>query len=121
MDRKRLLLAIVLSMVVLMGYPPVLRKFFPPPPVELTSEPPPVPEKKPQAITTEKQDVAPIAVPAPVSAVPLREITIETPFWHVTLSNRGAVATSWIMDKYKDERGIHDIKAANDDKLQLIP
>ena len=120
MDRKRLLLAMVLSMAVLMGYPLVLRKFFPPPPVELTSEPPLVPEKKPQA-TTDKQAVAPIAVPAPVSNVPLREIAITTPFWHVTLSNRGAVATSWIMDKYKDERGIHDIKAANNDKLQLIP
>src|SRR5215216_3928027 len=109
MDRKRLLLAMVLSMVVLMGYPLVLRKFFPPPPpVELPTEPPPVAEKKPQANATDKKAVAPAPVPAPVSTAPvstapLREIAVTTPYWRVTLSNRGAVATSWIMHHYKDE------------------
>ncbi len=109
----------VLSMVVLLGYPVVLRKFFPPPPVELTPEPPPaVTEKK---NTTDKPVAAPLPLAAPVSEAPLREIAIETPFWHVTLSNHGAVATSWIMNNFKDERGIHKIHAANGGALQLIP
>src|ERR1044071_8439574 len=98
MDRKRLLLAMVLSMVVLMGYPVVLRKFFPPPPpVELPTEPPPVAEKNLRANPIDKKAVTPAPVIAPVSAAPLREIAITTPYWHVTLSNRGAVATSWVM------------------------
>src|ERR1044071_4288704 len=114
MDRKRLLLAMVLSMIVLMGYPVVLRKFFPPPPpVELPVEPPPVAEKKSQANPIDKKAVTPVPVPAPVSEAPLREIGITTPYWHVKLSNRGAVATSWVMHYYKDERGIHPIRAAN--------
>jgi len=112
----------VLSMIVLMGYPVVLRKFFPPPPpVELPTEPPPVAEKKSQANPIDKKAVTPVPVPAPVSEAPLREIAITTPYWHVTLSNRGAVATSWVMHHYKDERGIHEIKAANTPELQLIP
>lgn len=124
MDRNRLFLAMLLSLIVLIGYPVVMRKFFPPAPqVELPLETPPVTEKKPQASNTNNQTVtpAPVPVPAPVSAAPPREITVVTPYWHVTLSNHGAVATSWIMDQYKDERGIHAIKAANAPRLELIP
>lgn len=113
----------VLSLVVLVGYPVVMRKFFPPPPVELQTEPepPPVTEKKPQPNPTNKQALIPAPVQTPISEAPLREIAIETPYWSVNLSNRGAVATSWVMHHYKDESRIRPLTAADGGELQLIP
>lgn len=123
----------VLSMVVLMAYPFVMQRFFPaPPPEEGTTgdsnsgsvvtdnkpkdnATPTVPDKKPQGKAT-----PPVAT-APVIEVPLRELSITTPYWHVKLSNHGAVATSWILDKYKDNGGLREIKAADSGPLELIP
>jgi YidC/Oxa1 family membrane protein insertase len=122
MDRKRLLIAMILSLAVLMGYPLVMRKFFPPPPhIELPEEipPPPVAEKKPAPVATNNQVAA--ATPVLPTDAPLREIEIKNEYWRVKLSNRGAVATSWILDSYKDSNGIRKIKGASDSELQLVP
>ena len=66
------MLAMVLSLVVLIGYPVVMRKFFPPPPPPqdelIIPELPRPTEKQLQANATGKQAVAPGPVPAPVSA-----------------------------------------------------
>ncbi|HKP84494.1 MAG TPA: membrane protein insertase YidC, partial [Blastocatellia bacterium] len=122
MDRTRLLLAMILSLVILMGYPLVMNKLFPRhQPVELPedSQPPAVAEKKPQPDVTNVQAAAP--APALVSEAPLREITIKTDYWEVKLSNRGAVATSWVLESYKHHGEAREINGADGHPLQLIP
>ncbi len=46
-----------------------------------------------------------------------RDLVIDTPFWRATFSNRGAVATSWIIKKDTTR----EITAANGKPLELIP
>src|SRR5690349_24466414 len=110
MDRKRLLLALVLSIAILMGYSLVMNRFFPPSP-PVIEEPPPTPSQpapsnpKPQAPATSPATspakataTATPGTPAPVAQVPPRDIVIDTPYWEVTLTNRGAVATAWLLN-----------------------
>ena len=117
----------ILSLVVLIGWQPVMHYFFPPPPRTI-SEPVPLEQ------STQQQQAAP-AIPvqpatpnaqAPAAAqlaqAPLREpIIIETPFWRVTLSNHGAVATSWVLKAYKEGNTVRPIRPANGQELELIP
>src|SRR4051812_35733744 len=110
MDRKRLLLALVLSVAVLMGYSLVMSRFFPPSPAAQE----PLPASPPQQAASNPKPQAPAIIPttpkpgtiapatstpsasAPVTQAPPRDLVITTDFWKVTLTNRGAVATSWI-------------------------
>jgi YidC/Oxa1 family membrane protein insertase len=132
MDRKRLLLALVLSVVVLMGYSLVMKRFFPPPPVQ---EPLPTPPPQPAA-SNNPQPQAPAIVPtppkpsaatpaqgtpAPVIQVPPRDLVIKTPYWDVTFSNRGAVATSWILKAYRENGAVKKLEGSGGGDLQLIP
>jgi len=71
-------------------------------------------KQQPPASTTKKstQQGSSSASRQPTQAtqVPPREITINTHYWRAKLSNRGAVATSWILDRYEEggrERGIN--------------
>lgn len=112
----------ILSLAVLMGYPFVMRKLFPPPPiVELPEEaqPSPAAERKPPVTAAPVQSAVP-ALAQPTQE-PLREVTINTEYWQVKLSNRGAVATSWILESYKDNGSKREIKGADNGPLQLIP
>jgi YidC/Oxa1 family membrane protein insertase len=64
--------------------------------------------------------------PVQTTQVGPREITIiskgETdPYWHAKLSNRGAVATSWILQRYKEDGVEREIIGADGNELQLIP
>jgi YidC/Oxa1 family membrane protein insertase len=135
MDRKRLLLALVLSVAVLMGYSLLMNRFFPSSPVQesLPSTPDPVASTpKPQPATTTPATPRPgtptpsAATPAPgapavAAQIPQRELVIDTPYWNVTLSNRGAVATSWILKRYEKNGAERPILAAGGGELQLIP
>ncbi|MFY9555466.1 MAG: YidC/Oxa1 family insertase periplasmic-domain containing protein [Blastocatellia bacterium] len=133
MDRSRLILALALSLVVLMSWPLVMH-YMAPQPVE---EPLQFDQPPPQR-TAENQQAAPIikiakppapAVPAPqaqTTQVSQREITItfaegDRHYWYATLSNRGAVATSWILERYKEGGVDREIKGADGNELQLIP
>jgi YidC/Oxa1 family membrane protein insertase len=135
MDRKRLLLALVLSVVVLMGYSLVMNRFFPSAPVQE-----PLPDAPPQPAASSPKPQAP-AVPspatvapgattqaataqaasAPVMPAPPRDIVVNTPYWDVTLSNRGAVATSWILKAYRENGVVKEFTGADGQPLQLIP
>jgi YidC/Oxa1 family membrane protein insertase len=143
MDRKRLLLALALSVAVLMGYSFIMNRFFPPPPAVqeplLTPGPqqPAASSPKPQASTAAPATpakgvaapvtgtLAPVTQAAqtqvPQTQVPPRDMVITTDFWQVTLTNRGAVATSWILDAYRDNGVLKQIKGAGDGPLQLVP
>src|SRR4030095_13587235 len=114
MDRSRLIMALALSLVVLMSWPLVMHYLAPQPieePLQLEEPPPQRPaETKPQpppSVSIAKKPESPSKAALPSQAPPqttqvgLREITITSKgetdsYWHATLSNRGAVATSWI-------------------------
>jgi YidC/Oxa1 family membrane protein insertase len=129
MDRKRLLLALVLSVVVLMGYSLVMNRFFPPTVQESlpTAPQPAASNPKPQAPAPTLTTPAPsVTTPAPgalasVTQVPPRDVVIITDFWKVTLTNRGAVATSWVLHHYKENGVLKGIEGAGGGDLQLIP
>jgi len=114
-----------------MGYSFITNRFFPSSPVP---EPPstPTPQQaasnsKPQAPTTAPTTPAKAATtpvpgtPAPLTQVPPRNLVVTTDFWEVTLSNRGAVATSWILHAYKDNGVRKEIKGSGGGDLQLVP
>jgi YidC/Oxa1 family membrane protein insertase len=152
MDRKRLIIALALSLLILMGWPLVMHKFFPAPtpdpsqievnlpPAESPAQPTnpaaspqtastpkpgttskpgvtPKPGATPQSATT-RRAVAPSGPLTLTTEVAQREIVIETPYWQVTLTNRGAVATSWILRT--DAKG-RPISAASGGPLELVP
>ena len=138
-------MASALSLVVLMSWPLIMRYLAP----QLIEEPPQIEEPQPQRATenqpqrpTENHPQPPVAIarkaesPAPGAALPQaptqttqvgqREIRIiskgETePYWHATLSNHGAVATSWILERYKEDGLERKIIGADGNELQLIP
>jgi YidC/Oxa1 family membrane protein insertase len=132
MDRKRLFLALVLSVAVLLGYSLLMNRFFPsaPVPEPLATSPQDTSSPKP---TTPASAPAPATTPAPpatakaagtaapATPVPARDIVIDTPYWTVTLTNRGAVATSWILKGYRENGVEKTLKGADNLDLQLIP
>src|SRR5713226_2856179 len=138
MDRSRLIMALALSLVVLMSWPLVMRYLAPQPIEEQFQVEEPHPQRatenppQPSAIIAKKADspapkaALPPQAPAQTTQVGPREIKIisrgETdPYWHATLSNHGAVATSWILERYKEGGFERQIIGADGNELQLIP
>ena len=133
MDRSRIFIAILVSTVILLGWFPLMRYFnlLPQPaeqpaPTEIITETPPPAPVSPggsTAPTVSDKKPSPAVTPtAPTTQVAPREINITTPNWEIKLSNRGAVATSWIITQHDGRK----IAAAsgngkNDAPLELIP
>src|SRR2546428_10685179 len=111
MDRSRLIVALALSFLVLMSWPLITRYLAPPPPIEETVQvEQPAPEQRsetkqqPSPSTTTKDRHPGVGSTAPQSTiqttqVPTREITITTRDWRAKLSNHGAVATAWSIER----------------------
>jgi len=137
MDRSRLILALALSLIVLMSWPVITHYLAP-----RTEEPSQTEEAPPQvAREAQQQSAAPASkkpspTTSPATQAPAqvqttqaapREITIVarnaegSPYWKATLSNRGAVATSWILSRYKENGVEREITGADDKELQLLP
>jgi YidC/Oxa1 family membrane protein insertase len=130
MDRSRLIMALALSLVVLMSWPLAMHYLAPPSPIEAPIESEPTPPPAPAA--NKQQPQVPAAkkptppAPAPqgqtqTTQVAAREVTISTDYWRATLSNRGAVATSWVLVKYKEDGQVRWLTGADGGKLELIP
>ena len=134
MDRNRLIAALALSLVILMSWPLIMR-YLGPPPIEGPAQ---VEEAPAQRAATEHPQQAPAPAAkkveqprAPAAGQPKaqalttqaspREITINAEYWHATLTNRGAVATSWVLSRYKEDGVERDITGADGKELQLIP
>ena len=66
------------------------------------TQPAPAPAKKPEA--------KPAA--APKAAAAEEQIVVENDLYRITFSNRGGVATSWVLKKHKDEKG-HPLDLVN--------
>src|SRR5690348_15487988 len=127
MDRTRFIIAGILSLIVLVGWPVVSNKFFPEPPapqIPITQESgqpgtqsPPV--SVPTLAQTSNTQTPP---PSPTVQVPQREILIKSPFWEARFSNRGAVAVSWILKKERKRDGSErPLLGADGEPLELIP
>ncbi|HEV2704532.1 MAG TPA: membrane protein insertase YidC [Pyrinomonadaceae bacterium] len=132
MEQKRLLLALVLSAVILIGW----SYLFPPPPptknnannanAQQQSAQTPAPETPaPTEAATNAQTDPSTTV---VDDAPQRTLTISTPLYETRLDSRGAVATSWIIKTYRDpetkrERKLYSIASTKEreQQLQLIP
>jgi len=120
----------------------VMKRFFPPPPTveepqatapqSVPSSPPPAATPAPTAKSASATKPAPAKKPAPAirptpqASTPVaeeapRDLIINTPYWKVTLTNHGAVATSWILHHYPDKGKDKPLLGADRDPLQLIP
>jgi hypothetical protein len=129
MDKKNLILALALSMVVLLSWPLVMRYLAPPvppeelmTPIEEPNQPTPQPKPaKPQASVVPPKSTGPAAPQVQTTQAAPREISIDTPYCRATLSNRGAVATSWILKTYEEAGTVRNIIGADGGQLQLIP
>ena len=119
-EQKRLLLAVVLSILVLLGY----QFFFVPPQPQLDNPPqdsqtqeaaaPTTPEPPPSNVSDIKADA-----PKPVAAVPatgdFRTIALSTPLYKIRISEHRAAVTSLELASYKET-----IEADSPQK-QLVP
>ena len=114
---KRLLLAFALMMMVLLG----AQYFFKPAPspkpvapetpkqTEQLAQKPPAPVAPPPASTTQKQPVPSDAVQATGEATQV----IDTDLYRVVFSNKGAVVKSWVLKKFRDSTGKHQLELVN--------
>lgn len=138
MDRSRLIVALALSLVVLMSWPLVMKYLAPPPieePFQLEETPPQRPPDNKQQASAAPPAVKKVTSPVSTASQPpqaqttqvaQRDITISfvdngSTYWSATLSNRGAVATSWKLARYKENGIEREIKGADDQDLELIP
>ncbi len=98
--QKNLLIAFALMGLAVFG----MQYFVPAPPAEQPKQ-----EKKSEAQAVREAVQAPPSAPAPVvpavAAAKEEILKIETNVYRVQFSNKGAVATSWILKNYKDSRG----------------
>jgi YidC/Oxa1 family membrane protein insertase len=101
---KRLLIAIVLSLMVVLLYPYFMRMLYPTPPAEEKKEEVAlVPEEKVPAVAEEPM-VAAEAPEVPEAAVPFEEelIKVETPLFKAVLTNAGGAVKSWELKNYRE-------------------
>ena len=113
---KRLILAIVLSFLVLMGYQYFVVKPTKPavPPVEISPGPPAAPLPGTAGAAQERRQEAPAeAKAAPAEAVPApdlgavagqaeMDVIVETSLYKAVWTNKGAVLKSWKLKKHKN-------------------
>lgn len=113
MDKQKFLIAIVLSAAILFGWSllfPVKR----PPQVSNSNSntaavtPTPSPSTTPLGTADGQKDKISTAE-IPEDPIPLRTITVITPLYTVTLSNKGAVAKSWVIKEDKNGRKLYSV------------
>ena len=103
---KRAFIAVIISILVIILYQEYMRRFYPPvaPPAKETvtrpPEAPPAPRVAPQppAVAT----AAPAEPARNVPAVPIREVTVDTPDYIARFTSQGARLTSFRLKRYRD-------------------
>jgi YidC/Oxa1 family membrane protein insertase len=123
---KRLIVAIVLSFLVLMGYnyffvkpnkpavnPPVAAPAAPPAPVPGTAG---AVQEKPQAPAAEAKTAPAEALPpqdmTAVAGQAEKDVVVDTPLYRAVWSNKGAVLKSWTLKKYQN---------SSKEDLEMVP
>lgn len=103
MEQKRFILAIILSAAILFAW----QYFFSPVPEKSNNATSAVeknaqsPEPATSNISSQTQSIAPTP-PLGTETLMQRTVVVDTPLYKVTFDNRGAVPTSWIIKKIKD-------------------
>ncbi len=107
---RRLLLVFALTFLVIVLFQPLLKKYYPQPPVPQTQPQPQVPlplqplsAATPATIT--RQSAAASSANATKQASTEAETTIENDLYRVTFTNRGGQVKSWVLKKFKDDKG----------------
>jgi YidC/Oxa1 family membrane protein insertase len=131
MDKSRFVLAIVFSAAILFGWSLLFPVKQPPPPQSNANSNSSAAEQKASPTTPSEtpagsQDTQAQGADARTSSETIqpRKIKVSTPLYDVVLDNRGAVATSWIIKKNKDNgRPLYSVGGTNDQPklLELIP
>jgi YidC/Oxa1 family membrane protein insertase len=123
MEKQRFVIAILLSAVILFGW----NFLFPiktPQQSNTNSSTAqtagsPVASPQPTAANQEQPAQTEIAPPAQDTILP-RTITVTTPLYDVKLDNHGAVATSWILKKNKNnDRPLYSVAGSKDNPVPL--
>ncbi len=99
----RLALVMVLMLLIIVVSQPLLKKLSPPPPPK-QEQPAPTPAPAPQTPPA----APPVAVKVPAGqmvAAAERDIVVENDLFKLTFTNRGAQVKSWILKRYKDDKG----------------
>src|SRR5690348_729711 len=109
---RRLIMAFALSVLLFLIVLPFLnKKRLPeaapahPPAAATTTAPKSAPAPVPPAASA-AAPAAPAAQSAPaptIAAASEQQVTINTPVYHVVLSNHGASARAWVLTQYKDD------------------
>ncbi len=106
---RRLLLVFALTFLVIVLFQPLLKKYYPQPPATQTQ-----PQTQAQmpavlpaanAAEVERPKSAGAATAASKQASTESETTIENDLYRVTFTNKGAQVKSWILKKFKDDKG----------------
>ncbi len=122
MEQKRFLLALMLSAAILFAWQFIARQYAP---IENTN----VNQQIDSPTPTPTQSVTPPITETPFTIsnagdVPQRKIVVETPLYKVTFDSKGAIVTSWIIKKNKNnERRLSSISSTPNEfqPLELIP
>jgi YidC/Oxa1 family membrane protein insertase len=112
---KKLLLAFLLVFIGIAVMQYLAPKPAPPPvqpkPAPQQEQPSPTPSSSPQASPPASSRKGSKTAPAPVPAVPTKqaasetETVVENPDYRIVLTNRGGLVKSWILKKYKNDKG----------------
>lgn len=103
---QRLLLAFALAVILFLVVMPYIARHSTPPPA---AHPPAQTAVAPASTAPAPAPVPPPstgAKPAAVAAAAAQTIVIDTPVYHVVLSNRGAAVQSWVLKQYRDDSGL---------------
>src|SRR5918992_1008571 len=132
MDKPRFVLAIVISAAILFGWT-ILFPVKPPQPqsnanansspTDQKASPTPTASESPTSGQA-NQTAQATGGEVPADATAQRKIKVTTPLYDVTLDSRGAVATSWILKKNKDnENPLYSVDSVTGQPkpLELIP
>lgn len=128
MDRYRFIGAIILSAVVLIGWQALMHRYNPPPPPSEPAVEMPEPQPSPANNSNQRPSTAatvksPSTAPSrPTTQAEERNIVVSTKYWTITMSSRGAAATSWIIEREKRiDNTDPEIFAAGGGDLELVP
>ena len=110
---KNTLIAIVLSIIVLIGFQFFIRETIPPPPAPQQQETAKADQKAPESWQSKS---APTASPAakPATNAPEKTITVENDFYKIVLSSRGATIKQLQLKQYRDDNGAPIIFKTNE-------
>jgi len=105
---KRLLIAFLATLVVLLLMQPILSRYGPKAPQQpaapAAATQPPGAEPAPAAAAAARKRAAP-APAASKQASAETETVVENDLYRITFTNRGAQVKSWVLKKYRDEKG----------------